>query len=348
MPDEKDREILTYSSIKTFRNCRRMYDLRYNRHLMPLEEDSDAQALGAVFHDCLERWYGRDMAVPVEQTTGAILDYIDSACPDRLRDDRQRKIWHLARAMFLGYIKKYPAEDFEVVAVEKEFRSLIINPETDCSSRTFVMSGKVDGIIRKDGHHFLIEHKTASAIDGNYIERLPMDFQIILYSDYIERFMNIRIEGILYNVVGKAQIKQGKGETEEEFEERRAALLAKSKTGKTTAKRQMPEPDEEFQERLAAKYAEDGMFHRELLYISRDQFDTLHSEVWELTQQLLLARRMGRWYMNTDYCYHFNRPCIYFPICRSGENPNVVENLYRVAPPHPELNGAVAESEPVF
>ncbi len=348
MPDEKDREILTYSSIKTFRNCRRMYDLRYNRHLMPVDEDSDAQALGGIFHGCLERWYGRDMAVPAAQTTGNILDYIDSACPDRTHDDRQRKMWHLARAMFLGYIKKYPLEDFEVVAVEKEFRSLIINPETDCASRTFVMSGKVDGIIRKDERYFLIEHKTASAIDGNYIERLPMDFQIILYSDYIERFMNIRIDGILYNVVGKAQIKQGKGETEEEFEERRAALLAKSKTGKTSAKRQMPESDEEFQERLAAKYAEDGMFHRELLYLSRNQFDVLHSEVWELTQQLLLARRTGRWYMNTDYCYHFNRPCVYFPICRSGENPNVVENLYRVAPPHPELDGAAAESESIF
>ena len=348
MQNDRDREILTYSSIKTFRNCRRMYDLRYNRHLAPIDEDSEAQALGTIFHGSMERWYGRDMAVPVEQAVNSVLEYIDSACPGRVHDDRQRKMWHLARAMFLGYVKRYPSEGFDVVAVEKEFESQIINPDTDCPSRTFIMRGKVDGIILKDGKHYLLEHKSASAIDGNYIDRLPMDFQIILYSDYIERFLNIRIAGILYNVVGKAQIKQSKGETEAEFEERRAALIAKSKTGKSSAKQQMPESDDDFQTRLAAKYAEDDMFHRELLIISRDNFDVLHSEVWELTQQLLLARRSGRWYMNTDYCYHYNRQCMYFPICRSGENPNIIENLYRVAPPHSELSGPAVEPEPVF
>ena len=101
----------------------------------------------------------------------------------------------------------------------------------------------------------------------------------------------------------------------------------------------MPESDVDFQERLVEKYRDESMFHRELLYFSRDQYDMLNSEVWELTQQLLLARRTGRWYMNTDYCFHYNKPCAYFPICRSNENPNVIENLYRVAPPHPELDG---------
>ncbi len=343
MQEFKDREILTYSSLKTFRNCRRMYDIRNNRCLVPLEDESDAQNLGAIFHGCMERWYRRDTNLPVERTIEEVLDYIDASYTNRLQDERQRKNRHLARAMFLAYVEKYPSEDFEVVAVEREFQAPIINPDTDCASRTFIMSGKVDAVIMKDGRYYILEHKTASSIDGGYIERLPMDFQVTLYSDYIERSMNIRIAGILYNVVAKAQIKQGRGETEAEFEERRAALIAKSKTGKTSAKRQMPESDAEFQERLSAKYREDGMFHRELLYISREQYDVLHSEVWELTQQLLLARRTGRWYMNTDYCFHYNRPCVYFPICRSGDNPNTVENLYRVAPPHPELSAASAK-----
>ncbi|OQA87748.1 MAG: PD-(D/E)XK nuclease superfamily protein [bacterium ADurb.Bin236] len=348
MADDRDRETLTYSSIRAFRNCRKMYDLRYNQHLAPIDEDSEAQALGTIFHGSMERWHRRDMAIPVGQAINAILEYIDGACPDRITDDRQKKIWHLARAMFLGYIKKYPSDAFDVVAVEKAFESEIVNPETDHSSRTFIMRGKVDGIIVKDGKHYLLEHKSAATIDGNYIDRLPMDFQIILYSDYIERFMNIRIAGILYNVVGKAQIKQGKGETVEEFQKRRAELIAKSKTGKTSAKQWVPESDEEFQERLAKKYSENDMFHREMLIISRENFDVLHSEIWELTQQLLLARRTGQWYMNTDYCFHYNRPCMYFPICRSGGNPLVIENRYRIVPPHSELDGAGDNLEPMF
>lgn len=341
-------ETITYSSAKTFRNCRKMHDLKYNHCLAPISDEAETLALGTIFHGCMERWYGRDMAAPTEQTINAILEYIDGACPGRIQDDRQRKIWHLARAMFLGYVKRYPSEGFDVVAVEKEFESPIINPETGCASRTFVMRGKVDGIILKDGRHYLLEHKSASSIDGNYIDRLPMDFQIILYADYIEQALDIKIHGVLYNVVGKTHIKQHKGETLSEFEDRRAALIAKSKTGKSSAQQQMPETDDEFQKRLAAKYAEDAMFHRELLIISRDQFKALKTEIWELTQQLLLARRTGMWYMNTDYCFNYSRPCVYFPICRSGGNKNIIENLYRVAPPHSELSGAADTVEPVF
>ena len=281
MNQPKELDTLTYSALKAFRNCRRMYDLRYNRSLVPLEED-DSLALGAMFHACLERWYKRAADAPTGQIVAEILDFIDGSYPDRFTDDRQRKNWHLARAMFLAYTEKYPSENFNVIAVEREFHATIVNPDTDCASRTFVMRGKADAVVEKDGQYFILEHKTASSIDGGYIERLPMDFQVVLYSDYVSRAMNIKVAGVLYNVVAKAQIKQGKGETEEEFQERRAALLAKSKTGKTTASRKMAESDEDFQGRLAAKYREDGMFHRELLYFYADQFSTLHSEVWEL------------------------------------------------------------------
>lgn len=347
MNQEKGFDTLTYSALKAFRNCRRMYDLRYNRQLAPLEQD-DSLALGSAFHNCLERWHGRDANAQLEQTVADILNFIDGSYPERLADDRQRKNWNLIRAMFLAYVEKYPTEDFSVVAVEQEFQTPIFNPETDCASRTFVMRGKADAVVLKSDQYFILEHKTASSIDGGYIERLPMDFQVTLYSDYIGRAMNIRIAGVIYNVVAKAQIKQGRGETVEEFEARRAELIAKSKSGKSTAKQKIAESDDEFQERLAVKYREDGMFHRERLYFYADQFESLHSEVWELTQQLLVARRTGRWYMNTDYCFHYNRPCSYFPICRSNENPNVIENLYRVAPRHSELGQPAPADVPTF
>jgi hypothetical protein len=324
-----------------------MYDLRYNRQLAPLEQD-ESLALGAAFHNCLELWYKRDPNAPREQTAANILDFIDRSYPDRLTDDRQRKNWHLIRAMFLAYIDKYPGDNFSVVAVEREFRAPIVNPETGCASRTFIMRGKVDAMVEYNGRYFIIEHKTASSINGDYIERLPMDFQVMLYSDYLGQSMNIKVAGVLYNVVAKAQIKQGKSETEEEFEERRAKLIAKSKSGKSTAKQKVAETDDEFQKRLAAKYREKDMFHRELLYFYADQFSVLHSEVWELCQQLLLARRTGRWYMNTDYCFHFNRLCSYFPICRSNENPNVIENKYRRIEAHPELAESTPADTPTF
>jgi hypothetical protein len=175
--------------------------------------------------------------------------------------------------MMKGYAARYPAEEFEVVALEHVFEGPILNPATGASSRSFRLAGKVDGIVRIDREYFILEHKTASQIDSDYLERLWTDFQITLYAHYVEQTMGLPVTGILYNVLVKARLQQSKGETEEEFEARRAELLAKSKTGRTAARRREPESDEDFQRRLAEKYADPAMFHRERLYLSRERFD---------------------------------------------------------------------------
>jgi hypothetical protein len=212
-----------------------------------------------------------------------------------------------------------------------------------------VLAGKVDGIVRIGGEHFILEHKTAAQVDGDYLEKLWTDFQITIYAHYIEQTMAIPITGILYNVLVKAKLQQGKGEAEEEFGARRAELLAKSKTGKTTAKRKLPESDDEFQQRLAEKYADPAMFHREMLYLSRDRFDVLRAELWELTQAFLDARRRAVFYQNTAFCFNYQRPCPYFALCRSNGNPNLIENFYQRVAPNEELRAAPNEStEPAF
>ena len=179
---------------------------------------------------------------------------------------------------------------------EKTFEGPIVNPATGATSRSFILAGKVDGIVRQDGQYFLLEHKTASQIDASYLERLWTDFQITLYAWYLEQTLGITVSGIIYNVLVKAKLRQGKGETEAEFEARRAELIAKSKTGKSSAKRKLSEDDETFQQRLQEKYLEPGMFHREVLYISRDQFEELRAELWELSKAMLDARRRDTFY----------------------------------------------------
>jgi hypothetical protein len=333
--------VSTYSMWSLFRNCRKAVDWRYLQQLVPLQRDRNLH-FGSLIHECLQSWHARhDLA--------EVLDLIDRRCMNRTQDEDQRRDWHLATAMMKGYAARYPAEEFEVVALEKAFEGSIVNPATGAASRSFKLAGKVDGIIRIGGEHFILEHKTASQVDADYLEKLWTDFQITVYAHYVEQTMGIPIAGILYNVLVKAKLQQSKGETEEEFQARRAELLAKSKTGKTTAKRKPPESDEEFQQRLAEKYAESEMFHREMLYLSRDRFDILRSELWELTQAFLDARRRGVFYQNTAFCFNYQRPCPYFALCRSNGNPNVIENFYQRVPPNEELRVPPADApEPAF
>jgi len=330
----------TYSMWSKFRNCRKACEWRYLKELVPLERDHNLH-FGAAIHECLELWHRhRDL--------DRVLEHIDTLYPERMGDEKQRADWHLATAMMKAYAARYPEEDFEVVALEKTFESNIVNPATGASSRSFTLAGKVDGIVKKDGQYFLLEHKTASLIDSGYLERLWGDFQIQLYCWYIEQTLGWRISGIVYNILAKAKLRQKQGETEDEYQARCAELIAKSKSGKTTAKRKMPETDEEFQARLAEWYAQPDAFHREMLFVSRDQFDTLRAELWELTRSFLDARRRNMFYQNTSQCFTYGRPCPYFQLCRSGGSPNVIENFYRHEAPHTELSEDAEAEKPIF
>jgi hypothetical protein len=222
-----DRIISTYSMWSLFRNCRKAAHWRYVLELVPLEKDRNL-SFGSLIHVCLETWHRtRDL--------GLTLAHVDQACCNRAQDEEQRRVWHLATAMMRAYAARYPAEEFEIVALEKGFEGNIINPKTGAASRSFVLAGKVDGIVRLGDQHFLLESKSAAVLDESYLEKLWTDFQISLYAFYIEQTLGLHIAGILYNVLVKARLQQGAGETESEFEARRAELLAKSKTGKTAA-----------------------------------------------------------------------------------------------------------------
>jgi hypothetical protein len=333
--------VTTYSMWSLFRNCRKAVDWRYLQQLVPLQRDRNLH-FGSIIHECLQAWHQR-------RDLDEVLGTVNRLCANRHQDENQRRDWHLATAMMRAYATRYIRDDFDVIALERNFDGPIVNPATGAASRSFMLAGKVDGIVRIGTEYFILEHKTAAQVDGDYLERLWTDFQITIYAYYIEQTMGIPITGILYNVLVKAKLQQGKGEKEEEFQARRAELLAKSKTGKTTAKRKQPESDDEFQLRLAEKYADPEMFHREMLYLSRDRFEILRSELWELTQSFLDARRRGIFYQNTAFCFNYQRPCPYFALCRSNGNPNLIENFYQRVPPNEELRVIASEpSEPVF
>ena len=292
------KSVLTFSALNCFRNCPRKYKLRYI-DLLRRPEQPEATAFGTVIHEALLLWYtlparqGDAVASPADShRLLAVLDFTDQQFPARAADARQKALWHLARAMMVGYAARYATEEFEVLHVEKEFEGQIRNPDSGRVSQTFTIAGKVDGIVRVGDELYLLEHKTASALTADYLDRLWTDTQIALYCFYLRQH-GFPIVGVIYNVLLKARLQQRAGETDEEFEARRTALAAKNKSGKSTAKRQEPESDGEFQARLADWYAKPDAFHRERIYLSEDRLAMLQEEVWEITQQYLDASRQA-------------------------------------------------------
>lgn len=311
------RQLMTQSAAAMFRDCRKKAELRHERGLVPMEEAHELR-FGHLIHGALEAHHtGVDPFAHINQRA---LNPTDQA---------------LALAMMRGYVARYPSESFEAVAVEQEFRIEIRNPDTNAASRSFEGAGKIDAIIRKPDGLWLMEHKTTGRIDSGYLERLWIDFQIAWYCIAIEEVYQEPVVGILYNVLEKtaySAASQEQGETDAEWNARLAMAKAPGR-----CKRVMPESDEAYRARLDAIYADGKKFHREEILLVREDLDLVRAEMWDLTQAWLDARKNNRWYRNTSQCFHYNKPCQYLPICKSRENPMLIEALYKRQEPHAEL-----------
>jgi hypothetical protein len=193
MTQEASPMVTTYSMWNLFRNCRKAAELRYLEHLAPIERDRNLH-FGSLVHECLELWHGR-------RDLGLVLDLIDRRCAGRTQDEDQKRDW-IGSAMMRAYAARYAEEEFDVVALEHVFEGPIVNPATGASSRSFRLAGKVDGIIRCGEEYFILEHKTVSQLDSDYLERLWTDFQITSTLHYVELTMGCHQR--LFNVLVKA------------------------------------------------------------------------------------------------------------------------------------------------
>jgi hypothetical protein len=163
-----EKNVLTYSALNTFRNCPRKYKHRYIDNLRPRAK-VESLSFGSLIHSAIGTWY---RSVNDANRLWKAMDFIDWSFPERATDESQMANWHLARAMFTGYASRYPTEDFTIIEVEKTFTGQIRNSDTGFCSQAFVMAGKADAIVQLPDGMYLLEHKTAASIDGNYLDNV--------------------------------------------------------------------------------------------------------------------------------------------------------------------------------
>ena len=316
------RKELTHSAMQCFNDCRMKYHWRYERGLVPTEK-IQALEFGSAFHKGLEFWfkYGiQDAAI------GAALDDAEER---GLSVEDQIKL----ECMLAQYMETYDHENFTVVEVEKPFRVELRNPKSGRRSQLFDHSGKIDGLVQDTNCTYLIlEHKTTSDINDAYRKRILIDAQICEYAIAIERMMGITIAGAIYDVAEKPRIKMKLGETDEEFEARKAELLAKSKTGKTTAKKQEPETGEEFKARVMAALKPES-FQRFTVLFGIEQKKEIMTEMWSISQDM----KTPKIYKNTGMCSKTGMECPYLDLCSAKGDLSMCEGKYESRKVNEEL-----------
>lgn len=269
-------ELLTNSTMGQFKNCRKAF---YYRNVLQLVSrfESDARGIGSAIHKGLE--------------TGSVeeaLALFDNIFPsDQEETNKLETNKAIVQAMLEGYFELYGSGFEGEMQQEKQFEIDIINPKTGAKSKTFRLAGKVDGLLKQDGKYWLVEYKTASAVDKSYIDKLMLDQQLTTYIYALQKQENIKIAGVIYRILRKPSIRQTKKETINQFIDR---LI------------------QDYKDRPEFYYYE------ERLYRSQEDLNEFEAELWDITQDLLKCRNEGLWYKNTGRCKDWGK-CEYIPLC---------------------------------
>jgi hypothetical protein len=201
----KPSSTLSDSAFRCFRDCRKKYELRYERGLSPIAMTAPALHFGKLFHGAIAEWS------IARQVWNVHMWLLEQNC----REDDRRYVG----GMVAGYVKKY-ADSTPPLLCEVEFRNLIRNPSTGRRSQRFEQYGFMDALAPTELQ--LWERKTTSSI-GQNLEKLWSDSQITGYVVAL-RDAGINVRTVVYDEIQKTKIRQKKGETQDEFWARRDAV----------------------------------------------------------------------------------------------------------------------------
>jgi hypothetical protein len=250
-----------------------------------------------------------------------------------------------AEAMLTGYHFRWSgdADLYEVLAVEAEFFTALVNPTTGAPSRTWRLGGKLDAAVREiaTGREGVVEHKTSTedvTPGSDYWKRLRLDGQVSTYFEGA-RALGLDPQFCLYDVLATPKLRPYKATPLEARKFTKDGALYKTQ-------READETPEEYRTRVLNAIAEDpdGYFQRGEVVRLQSEMDEAMFDVWQIGQQMRESERAGRYPRNPDACVRFGKTCQYFGVC-TGEASLADPTKFRRSSLHPELasvNGTTA------
>lgn len=297
-------EVLTHSKRQLFRCCRRAFFYRYEQRLVPRLERETLRR-GSGFGIFLHAMANGD-AYPAR----ALEAYYEEMKPNSQEEANALAVEEgVVSTLALAYTERYGLGGRR----EVEYERPLVNPATKRPSRSFVLGGKIDGmVVAGKNHALLIEDKLTAQIQQTRIESLPLDEQT---TEYLDALLWRGWTGeIIYRYTRWPSIKQKQTESADEYLVRFESDV-------------LERPDFYFVEQR--------------LHFPTEQLEEHRLERWQIAKDILDCRRTQRWYKSPATCDLFGSGCKYFPLC--AHRPDA-EALYKVAEDNPELEAYHGEA----
>ena len=212
-----DRDGLSYSLISKFIVCRERFRLRTVEGLVESGSSREAMEFGTIFHKALE-------FSAQGKSRSQIFSYLRRKSREGHYDPLLCQIASLMVPMYQDFWK---AEIGNIHYVETE--SVFDFPYKCSYGRVVRLRGRRDEGFIKDGKLWLQENKTKGQIQEHQIvQTLSSMLQPMLYLlSFKVDHPKEQLGGILYNVIRKPQLKQGKKESDSEYLQRIATNIEK-------------------------------------------------------------------------------------------------------------------------
>ena len=340
---------ITFSANDCFQTCPKKWYWRYLRGFAPLE-DAYPLVLGRYYHEGIanvrrQLMFEREITNPTGRGIGP---------PRASTIPQDTDAGKTAQFLVKLYAQYYKDDPLEYVAVEQPFAFWLKKPwkaETtyragDGEATTFTeriqvdrfpgtfFTGQIDALAIKDDRLWVVESKTASQVDMDYLAKLPLDAQVTAYClgamSWLKRKENAeirkrvgnRVAGVVYDVCGKPRRQYRQGE-----------------------------PTSEFLLRCEADYTANmgGYFIRQACFRETASKANYIANLLHTAKAIEDNEANSFWPMHTRMCFlkievfqfgSYHQNCPYSPLCISGELDNILLG-YKAEEPFAEIVGGI-------
>ena len=348
MSTTTEKQLLTYSSIASFKKCRKRYQWEYELGYRG-KVDAKALRMGTAGHDALEAFKHEGIDAAMDAIAFTYAMYIEVPQEEFLFEKKT------VECLIAGYDWRWKESPLKIIETEMGFQIPLVNPATDSASQLFELAGKIDGIVElEDGRQAVQEHKFLSDSiepDSDLWPRMQIDQQITMYV-IAARHLGYPVDTVLYDVIRKPTIKPTPVPVLDEMgmkivlDERGDRPMTSrgqyyqtgnKEKGLTLQVREMT-PDE-WGKKLLDDIAERPDFYyvrKEIPRLDSD-IEDFHYELWDIQKTIRNAQLKNRWYKTVDFntCNY----CCFLPLCLSRYNPSdpLPEGFKILTDVHPEL-----------
>lgn len=280
---------------------------------------------------------------PLESAKEVLLPVLEG------RDPSANLVAAKCLGLMIGYDARWRNAPYLIDDVECVLTSPLYNPETNRSSRTFTLGGKLDVRATEisTGSKVVFDHKTASIStdiadpSSSYWSQLIIEGQVSQYM-LLEWLNANKVDCAVWDVVRKPGISP----KEVARKEREWALRDRSYFGQALSDVELEylaDTGRESPTIYAKRLAYDCTTERPERHFQRRRVPRLDSEVreyaietWGHGQDIIAARQSGRWPRNSGACMLYGTPCKFLGIC-SGHDSIDSGKWTTKAWVHPEL-----------